>query len=466
MKRAWCVVLAIVLALVCSSCVDRSPARVSSDAIVFVNVNVIPMDGERVIGDQTVVIDGGRIISVEDSARARVPSDATRIDASGHYLIPGLSDMHIHLEGDAWNVLFPTEAQFPVDALNWGDLLFPYVANGVTMVQVMSALPEHVEVRKQVADGGILGPRLLLARMIDGPEKAWPPPLSTWVASPEEARQAVLDAGRTGYDSVKVYSFLDPESYATIVATAREVDLGVVGHIPLKLSLEEVLAAGQDLIAHVEEVKPREEADFGRDHIDHVAQLIAASDTWVTPTLTTSRHILAVLDDFDSELARPEARYLQPMALSVWSFINEYLYQPIPDEHRKVIERNFEEFQRPLTLALHRAGGRLMTGSDALIPSNVPGFGIHDELMELVGVGLTPYEALRASTTLPHEFLGELDGAGTIEVGKRADLVLLKANPLDDIANTRSIRGVVIGGRWLSDDDIRQGFDGLAASGD
>jgi len=107
-----------------------------------------------------------------------------------------------------------------------------------------------------------------------------------------------------------------------------------------------------------------------------------------------------------------------------------------------------------------------MTGSDALIPSNVPGFGIHDELMELVGVGLTPYEALRASTTLPHEFLGELDGAGTIEVGKRADLVLLKANPLDDIANTRSIRGVMIGGRWLSDDDIRQGFDGLAASGD
>jgi len=422
------------------------------------------MDGDRVISDQTVVVDGGKIISIEDSARAPVPDGVTRIDASGHYLIPGLSDMHIHLEGDAWNVLFPPEAQFSSDALDWGDLLFPYVANGVTTVQVMSALPEHVDVRRQVADGEILGPRLLLARLIDGPEKAWPPPLSTWVGSPEEARQAVLDAGQTGYDSVKVYSFLDPESYETIVATAREVGLGVIGHIPLELSLEEVLAAGQDLIAHMEEVKPREEADFSREHIDRVAQLIAASDTWVTPTLTTSRHIMAVLDDFDRELARPEARYLQPMALSVWSFINEYLYQPIPDEHRKVIERNFEDFQRPLTLALHRAGGKMMTGTDALIPSNVPGFGIHDELAELVGVGISPYEALRMSTTLPHEFLGELDLGGTVEVGKRADLVLLEANPLDDIANTRAIRGVVIGGRWLSEDDIRQGLDGLLES--
>jgi len=136
----------------------------------------------------------------------------------------------------------------------------------------------------------------------------------------------------------------------------------------------------------------------------------------------------------------------------------------IPDEHRRVIERNFKEFHRPLTLALHRAGGKMMTGTDALIPSNVPGFGIHDELAELVDVGLPPYEALRASTTLPHEFLGELDMGGTVEVGKRADLVLLEANPLDDIANTRAIKGVVIGGRWLSEDDFRLGLDGLLES--
>ncbi len=464
MKRAWCVPVAFVAAMMCCSCADQPPAESSSGAVAFVNVNVLPMDSERVIRDQTVVIEGGKIASIGDSSRARVPGNATLIDASGRYLMPGLCDMHIHLEGDAWNVMLPPEERFAEGSLDWDDLLFPYVANGVTMVQVMSALPEHVEVREKVAEGEILGPRLLLARMIDGPDRAWPPPLSTWVASPEEARQAVLDIHQTGYDSVKVYSFLDRESYGAIVAAAREVGLGVVGHVPLELSLEEVLAAGQDLIAHMEEVRVGYEDGFSQDRIDHLARLIADSDTWVTPTLTTSRHILAVLDDFEGELARPEVRYLHPMAVGVWSVINHLLYEPIPEEHRVVIERNFNELHRPLTLALHRAGGKMMTGSDALIPSNVPGFSLHDELAELVSVGLSPYEALRASTTLPHEFLGELDRGGTVEVGKRADLVLLRENPLDDIAHSRTISGVMVGGRWIPEEEIRQGLDGHPGS--
>jgi len=197
------------------------------------------------------------------------------------------------------------------------------------------------------------------------------------------------------------------------------------------------------------------DGNYSSANIDRLARAVAGSGTWVTPTLTTSRNVLAVLDDFEAELDRPEVRALHPMSLGVWAAIYERLYRPIPDEHRVAIRQGFEEFQRPFTLALHRAGGGLMTGTDALIPSTVPGFSLHDELRELVDAGLSPYEALLCSTTHPIEFLKELDRGGTIAVGKRADLVLLGGNPLADISNTRRISGVVVGGRWITDETIR-----------
>ena len=313
------------------------PGGDTATVFAFVDVNVIPMDTDRVIEGQTVVVVGGRIKSIDDAAVSEIPAGATRIEASGRYLIPALSDMHVHLEGDAWNSMFPPEGQFPPEALDFGKLLFPYVANGVATVQVMSALPEHIELRQRIDRGELLGPRLVLARMVDGPDRAWPPPISTWVSTPDEARQAVLDADRVGYDRIKVYSFLDRESYGAIMTTAGEVGMGVGGHIPYELSLEEVLEAGQDLIAHSEEVMKFARGPYSQDQIEDIARIIAATETWITPTLTTSRNILAVLDDFDGELARPEARYLHPMDRGIWSFINTNLYQNIPQDQRAVL---------------------------------------------------------------------------------------------------------------------------------
>jgi imidazolonepropionase-like amidohydrolase len=152
------------------------------------------------------------------------------------------------------------------------------------------------------------------------------------------------------------------------------------------------------------------------------------------------------------------------MDRGIWSFIHSNLYQPIPQDQRALIRDGYEQFQRPLTRALSAAGARLMTGTDALIPSNVPGFSIHDELAELVDVGLSPYVALRSSTTEPFAFLGELDQAGTIAIGKRADLVLLESNPLANIAATRDISGVMIQGRWIGREGIQQGLEELAVA--
>jgi len=458
---------ALLLLVVAASCAYDAPPNTgtyTADVVAFIDVNVIPMDRDRVMEGQTVVVVDDRIASIGDAAEAAVPAGAIRIEALGQYLIPALSDMHVHLGGDAWNGMFPPEEQFPPEALDFGKLLFPYVANGVATVQVMSALPEHIEIRESIARGELLGPRLLLARMIDGPGRAWPPPISTWVSSPEEVRQAVLDSHREGYDSIKVYSFLDRASYEAIMTAAAEVGMGVGGHIPYELSLDEVLEAGQNLIAHSEEVMKFAQSPYTQDQIEGIARTIADSGAWITPTLTTSRNILAVLEDFDGELARPEVRYLHPMDRGLWSFIYTNLYQPIPQDQRTAIRDGYLQFQRPLTRALSAAGARMMTGTDSLIPSNVPGFSIHDELAELVDVGFSPYEALRSSTTEPFAFLGELDQTGSIAVGKRADLVLLSGNPLSDIAETRRISGVMLRGRWLAQEDLEQNLEALAAS--
>jgi len=436
----------------------------TGESIAFTNVNVIPMDKERVLQDQTVIVREGRISEIGPASSTKVPAGATKIDGTGQYLIPALADMHVHMLGDAWNVMFPPEAQFTAADLDFSKFLFPYVANGVATVAVMSALPEHIALRDQIGRGEVLGPRLILGRMIDGPEIAWPQPISTWVATAAEARQAVLDAKEAGYDRIKVYSFLNQESYDSIMATAEEIGMPVDGHIPMALSVEYILEAGQNLIAHAEEVMKHAKGNYEQERIDYFAKIIAESDTWITPTLITTRNILALFDDHEKELARPEVRYLQhPMHQGVWSYLIYNMYLPMPPEHRQKIRDGFELFQRPLTKALHDRGVKLMAGTDSLLPTLVPGFALHRELEELVGVGLTPYEALRASTTNPFEFLGELDDAGTVEVDKRADLVLLEANPLEDITNSRKIAGVMIQGRWLPKAELQEGLEELAA---
>jgi imidazolonepropionase-like amidohydrolase len=442
---------------------DEELHLTSDNVVAFVHVNVIPMDRERVLFDQTVIIQAGHIREIGPALSTRVKTGATIIDAKGQYLMPALSDMHVHLLGQTWNIMFPPEAQFAANELDFNKLLFLFVTNGVATVQVMSAFPEHITIREQIRRGEILGPRLILARMVDGPGRAWPPPLSDWVATAAEARQAVLDAKETGYDKIKAYSFLSQECYDSIIATAEEVSMPVDGHVPMDLSVEYILDAGQNLIAHAEEVKKHARGNYTQDRVDYYAKIIADSNTWITPTLIMKRNLLAMFNDVDRELARPEVRYLHPMGQGVWSFLIQNNYMSMPQEHQRALKDEFEMFERPFTKALHDQGVKLMTGTDSLVPTTMPGFSIHRELEELVDIGLTPYEALRASTTHPIIFLGELEEAGTVSVGKRADLILLEENPLEEITHSRKIEGVMIQGRWLSKREIQEGLEEVLA---
>lgn len=425
--------------------------------IAFLHATVVPMDRERLLYDQTVLVADGKIIAIGSTSKVKVPSGALRVDAAGRYLIPALCDMHVHLLGEAWNMMLRPEVQRASKDIPFEDFLFPYLANGVTTVQELFATPEELTLRKRIDRGELLGPRLILAKAIDGPKKGWPPPLTTWVATPREAAEAVRQAKAAGYDKIKVYSFLDRESYDAIVSTARDLNMDVIGHVPMSVSVEYVLASGQKFIAHSEEVAKHAGGNYSAERVDYFADKMAKSGVWMSPTLVTTHSLLELFDNTDGLLARPEVKYFQnPMQSGVWSFMIERLYRPTPAAAREDIRQAFEKFQKPLTKAFHDKGGKLLAGSDTIIPGLVPGFALHRELKELVDVGLTPYEALRTATTRPFEYLGESDKAGTIEVGKQSDLVLVDENPLKDISGASKVAGVLMRGRWIGADEIKK----------
>jgi imidazolonepropionase-like amidohydrolase len=449
----------IVLACFVAACASRSVApRAPSEArvLALVHATVIPMDEERVLADHTVVVDDGTIVALGPASDVEVPEGALLVDATGRYLLPALCDMHVHLLGESWNGMLPPEEQLTREEIPFESFLLPYLASGVTTLQVLAATPEDLHVRGRIERGEMLGPRLILARLLDGPEKAWPPPLSVWVATAAQAREAVRRARAEGYDKIKVYSFLSKECYDAIVSEAAELGMEVMGHVPMALSVEYVLEQGQNAIAHSEELA-KHSGRYDAEQVEHFAERMATSGAWLIPTLVTTRSFLDLFDDPAGVYVRPGAEHFRhPMQRGVWAFMVETLYLPIPADARADLRAAFHDFQRPLTKAVHEKGGKLLAGSDALMPGLVPGSALHGELRELVEVGLTPYEALRTSTTAPFEYLGESDDAGTIEVGKRSDLLLLDENPLADVAAASKVAGLSLRGRWLPAQEIQE----------
>jgi imidazolonepropionase-like amidohydrolase len=437
--------------------------RVVDGDIALVHVNVIPMDKEHILIDQTVVLKDELIIYVGPSSSIKISSETHQIDAARRYLIPALSDMHVHIEGDAWTMLSPLEPDKLKKPLDFEMVLFPFIANGVATIQVMSALPEHPAICDKIDNNELLAPRMILGKMIDSPAQTWPPPINTFVSTAEQARQAVIDAKDGGYHSIKVYTFLSSECYDAVIKTADEIGISVIGHIPDAVTVEHVIESGQKLIAHSEEVMKQAKGDYSQAKIDHYVGLIADSNTWITPTLVTSRNIISTFDNLDEKMKQPEIQYLHPMTKGAWTFINN-MYTSIPKNNRHYIRDGFKMFQLPFTKALYDAGVKLLAGTDSFLPTIVPGYSLHDELKEFVDIGMTPYEALKTSTTHPFEYLGEIENAGTIEKNKIANLVLLEKNPLEDISNTKSIAGVIIKGHYISAEEIEVKLNDLADS--
>ena len=432
---------------------SRTPLTPGTFAIT--DVTVIPMSGATTIPGATVVVRDGRIAEIGAARNVRVPSGARRVDGRGKYLIPGLADMHTHLYADG--DIPDSVAKYEVGVM---------VANGVTATRLMIGTPEHFTLRREIETGRTVGPQLWIASpQFTGKEDV----NSRLVTTPADARAAVKEMADLGYDFIKLTLFITPPVYAAIVDEARRQRIRVVGHVDPQVGVARALAAGQQ-IEHLDnylesvlaDSAPMKESvsDRGLFHprswesldwiddakVQRIAGETARAGIFTCPTLTVFKTAFALGQSEEEIRARPDWGTMPPAMRELYLGAREKYWANAASEARR---RRYVEVRNSLVKAIADSGGKIMAGSDTPEWFFAYGWTIHRELESLVAAGLTPHQALAAATRNPAEFVRASKEWGTIEQGKRADLLLLEANPLEDIRNTSRIEAVVVGGRVL-----------------
>lgn len=452
MKAISCGLAAALLATV--PCVARPAASSARPPVAIEHVTVIDVERARAVSGQTVLVEDGRIAGVGSDVAA--PPGAERVDGRGKYLVPGLVDMHVHLFNNATHRA-PNTWMFPF-----------FVANGVTGVREMMTLPEQVQ---QVA---------AWRQSVDGSTLVAPYVLAAGVAvrgnTADEAREQVRAAVQAGADFIKVFSEVPVTQWHAILGAARQMHVPVDGHVPAQVPLLEAAAAGQRTAEHLLQayeacssverrvLAPRQGLDGDaaeamseaqeRDVLEHfspsrcaaVAKAVAAAHQTQVPTLVLSHFEAHRRADFAAD---PRWPLLREDEQARWRRI---LAPEAAADAALAVRR--EQVSCAIVRALHAAGVDVLAGTDAPMPMVYPGYALHDELELLVQCGLSPAQALQAATIGPAELLNIARTSGSIAVGKRADLVLLDGDPLQDVRNLRRIHAVVLAGRLLRREDL------------
>lgn len=412
---------ALLLAVVLTALPRFAPPE---NSLIIMHATVVPMETDDVFPGFTVVVRNGRIAWMGPDEETEIPVGAEVIDGRGAFLLPGLADMHVHASAE----------DFP-----------GFLAAGVTTIREMNGTPDHLAWREEIAAGERLGPRLVVTGpLIAGEEQRWRHALAR---TPAEAEVLVREHARLGYDAVKVYDGLSAEVHAALAATANEMGIPFVGHVPASVGLDGVLDAGQAGIEHANQVAghPPDPASF-----EGIARRISVAGAWVTPTLASLEALaLAGSPAYAERLEREDVALVDAGLVAWWRSLAE----PVEAERT---ERRLEglERMRELTRALAEAGVPLLAGTDTPNPLMIPGSSLHDEIRNLVAAGLSPYEAIRTATAAPARFLGEERKWGTITEGARADLLLVRGDPLQDVGALADPVGVVVAGRWLPADRL------------
>lgn len=441
--------------------------------IAIVDVTVVPMDRERLVEHQTVVVQDGRITALGASQSVRFPPTAQKIDGRGKFLMPGLADMHVHFVREALPETPETSSSdaavrrsgIPASASKDHELenrayALMFVANGVTTVRNMWGSETIDTLAKEINTGSLIGPHIYSTGPItDGNPPVWES--SRIVETPAQAEEAVRSDRQKGYVAIKVYSRLSKDGYNAIIAAARRQGLPVVGHVPAAVGLEGAIAARQDSIEHLDGFLPLlalggsltperfQHADLKK--LPSIVQAIKAADTWICPTV-----VVYDLPRTDPA-GREQASFVPPDVFVRY----DRMYpnhgadpRATPQAHAVLLA---------IVAALHSGGAHLLLGTDTMKVGTLPGFSLHKELENFAAAGLTPYAAIRAGTADAAKFLHQENEFGLVGKGLRADLILVDANPLADVKNVSKLAGVVAGGRWFSAVELNRQLVALRA---
>jgi imidazolonepropionase-like amidohydrolase len=355
--------------------------------------------------------------------------------------MPGLAEMHGHLPN-------PNAGAELTE-----NVLFLYVANGVTTVRGMQGMLSHLELKARIARGELLGPRL----WVPGPALT-----GNAAPTPEAGRRLVEEQQAAGFDHLKIHEGLSRETYDTIVATAKRLGMRFAGHVPDAVGVYHVLESGQASIEHldnyVETIGGPDSANDGR--LAQVVSTTCAAHAWTVPTLALWETFLGT-DDSAALAAREELRYVPQAWRANWARQLSQMRSSAPPPAKRLATL---ALRRRILKALQAAGCPIALGTDSPQIYSVPGFSIQREMRSMAAAGLTPQQILTEATRQPARYFGAEQEFGTVAVGQRADLVLLDANPLADLTNIAKRAGVMVNGRWLPEADIRARLERIAAA--
>jgi imidazolonepropionase-like amidohydrolase len=436
-------ILTIVLLTAGTICQAQQPVSSANRQIVFQDVNVVTLNTGKVQQHQTIVVKNGRIISKGLSREIKYDKNALVVNAARKFVIPGLAEMHAHVpQGD--------------DLEPMKEVLMLFVLNGITTIRGMLGHPKHLELRQKIRTGEIPGPHFYTT----GPSFN-----GTSVKSPEEGSAMVRQQKEAGYDYLKLHPGLTRENFDAIAATAKEVGIPFAGHVSYDVGVWHAIESGYSTIDHldgfiegmvpgIEKIPEQRAGLFGMyvadqadaSAIPRLLKALKANNVWVVPTQALAErwfHPDYSAEDFKND---PHRVYMNPKTVDQWVASKDNLVNST--EYSAAEIRKFVEFRRDLILKCQTNGVGLLLGCDAPQIFNVPGFSTHEELEYLVRAGLTPAEALRTGTVNVAKYLRQND-AGVIKEGAVSDLILLDANPLADIKNTRQIAGVMLGDKWM-----------------
>jgi hypothetical protein len=440
--------------------------RVAQGTFAFVDVSVLPMDRDRVLTGHTVVVRDGRITAVGPTASVRIPTDAQRIDGKGKFLLPGLAEMHAHVQGPN----APPE-------LN-RDILFLYIANGVTTIRAMLGAPNQLVLRDQLKKGEVLGPTMFVAApSLNGNSSP----------NPDTAMKLVRAHKAAGYDLLKLHPGLTRATYDSAVKVAREIGITFGGHVSQEVGIDRTLEVRQSTVDHLDGyiegavadplkrriMTPAEQVAFSEwmagvtdDKIDELARRTRDAGVWNVPTMFLWESLYGSFAP-ESAALRPEMKYAPKQWVTGWVTQKRNRATALSNNGVTAeLGRELLARRRKLLKAMADVGAPLLMGTDSPQMFNVPGFALHRELRLMGDAGLTPYQVLESGTKNVGLYVErdlKQDGKfGTVAVGNWADLVLLDGNPLQSLDNVTKREGVMVRGRWVPKSEIDAGLEALA----